>query len=112
VAGDDEAVLSRHHDIADTVGDQRGRTNTGSDRAQLANVAKQAQAVLQTDNLDAVADRGYFSCPEILGCHEASITVMLPKPLTSGAKSEGPSASRTSSICPWRMSIAVRPASD
>ena len=64
-------------------------TNSGSDRAQLANVAKQARAVLQTDNLEAVADRGYFSSPEILECHEAGITVTLPKPMTSGAKSEG-----------------------
>jgi len=64
-------------------------TNSGSDRAQLANVAKQAQAVLQTDNLEAVADRGYFNSPEILECHEAGITVTLPKPMTSGAKSDG-----------------------
>jgi transposase len=64
-------------------------TNSGSDRAQLANVAKQAKAVLQTETLDAVADRGYFNSPEILACHEADITVTLPKPLTSGAKSQG-----------------------
>ena len=36
-----------------------------------------------------MADRGYFSSPEILACHDAGITVTLPKPLTSGAKSEG-----------------------
>jgi hypothetical protein len=35
-----------------------------------------------------VADRGYFNSPEILACHEAGITVTLPKPDTSGAKSE------------------------
>ena len=64
-------------------------TNSGSDRAQLANVAKQAKAVLQTDTLEAVADRGYFNSPEILACHEAGITVTLPKPMTSGAKSDG-----------------------
>ena len=39
--------------------------------------------------LEAIADRGYFSSPEILACHEAGITVTLPKPLTSGAKSDG-----------------------
>src|SRR5262245_46420877 len=39
--------------------------------------------------LDAVADRGYFNGPEILACHEAGITVTLPKPETSGAKSDG-----------------------
>src|ERR671925_335644 len=64
-------------------------TNDGSDRAQLANMAKQAKAVLKTETLEAVADRGYFNSPEILACHEAGITVTLPKPMTSGAKSEG-----------------------
>ena len=54
-------------------------TNGGSDRAQLANLAKQAKAVLKTETLDAVADRGYFSGPEILACHETGITVTLPK---------------------------------
>jgi hypothetical protein len=64
-------------------------TNGCSDRAQLANMAKQAKAVLKTETLEAVADRGYFSSTEILVCHEAGITVTLPKPQTSGAKSEG-----------------------
>jgi transposase len=64
-------------------------TNSGSDRAQLANIAKQAKAVLRADELDAVADRGYFSSPEILACHEAGVTVTLPKPMTSGAKADG-----------------------
>src|ERR1700761_1249208 len=64
-------------------------TNSGSDRAQLANMGKQAKAVLKTETLQAVADRGYFSSPEILACHEAGITVTLPKPQTSGAKSDG-----------------------
>ena len=52
-------------------------------------MAKQAKAVLQAETLEAVADRGYFSSPEILACHEAGITVTLPKPMTSGAKSDG-----------------------
>jgi hypothetical protein len=52
-------------------------------------MAMQAKAVLKTEMLDAIADRGYFSSSEILACHEAGITVTLPKPLTSGAKSEG-----------------------
>src|SRR3979490_2073233 len=64
-------------------------TNTGSDRAQLANVAREAKAVLQVDKLDAVADRGYFNGEEILACEQARICVTLPKPMTSGAKSEG-----------------------
>ncbi len=64
-------------------------TNTGSDRSQLANVARDAKAVLQVDKLEAVADRGYFNGEEILACEQAGICVTLPKPMTSGAKSEG-----------------------
>src|SRR4029450_11835290 len=54
-----------------------------------ANSAKTGKGVLQTETLDAVADRGYFSSPEILACHDAGITVTLPKPMTSGAKADG-----------------------
>ena len=64
-------------------------TNSGSDRAQLANIAKQAKAVLGAETLEAVADRGYFNGPEILACHEAGIAVTLPKPQTSSAKADG-----------------------
>jgi hypothetical protein len=35
------------------------------------------------------ADRGYCNGPEILACEQADITVTLPKPMTSGAKSDG-----------------------
>src|SRR5712672_223785 len=36
-------------------------TNVGSDRAQLATVAKDAKAALQMETLEAVAGRGYFN---------------------------------------------------
>jgi transposase len=78
------AVDTEHHLIV-----AHEVTNSGSDRSQLANMAKQAKAVLQTEKLAAVADRGYFNSPEILDCAEAGITVTLPKPMTSGAKSQG-----------------------
>lgn len=78
------AVDTEHHLIV-----AHEVTNSGSDRSQLANMAKQAKAVLQTEELAAVADRGYFNSPEILECAEAGITVTLPKPMTSGAKSQG-----------------------
>ena len=63
--------------------------NVGNDRAQLSAMAKQAEAVLESDRLDVVADRGYFDGEEILACHADGITVTLPKPLTSGAKAKG-----------------------
>lgn len=64
-------------------------TTSGSDRAQLSRMGKQTKAVLRVEELDVVADRGYFSSEEILACHEASITVTLPKPMTSGNRSKG-----------------------
>ena len=78
------AVDTEHHLIV-----THEVTNTGSDRAQLANIASQAKDILGADHLDAVADRGYFNSPEILACEQAGITVTLPKPMTSGAKSDG-----------------------
>src|SRR5499426_4711880 len=48
-----------------------------------------AKTALQVDKLEAVADRGYFNGEEILACEQTGITVTLPKPMTSGAKSEG-----------------------
>ena len=64
-------------------------TNVGTDRSQLSAVAKLAKATLEVENLDAVADRGYFSSEQILACEKAGITVTLPKPMTSHSKAEG-----------------------
>ena len=78
------AVDTEHHLIV-----THEVTNDGSDRAQLANVACQAKKVLGVDELEAVADRGYYSGEEILACHEAGIAVTLPKPMTSGMEARG-----------------------
>ena len=63
--------------------------NVGNDRGQLARMSKQAKEVLEVDKLEAIADRGYFDGEEILACEEAGVSVTLPKPMTSGAKTEG-----------------------
>ena len=64
-------------------------SNVGNDRSQLSPMAKETKAVFKSDELDVVADRGYFSSQEILACDEAGITVTMPKPLTSGNKKKG-----------------------
>ena len=51
-------------------------TNQGHDRYQLANMAKQAKAVIGCQELRVVADHGYFSGDEILACDEAGITIL------------------------------------
>src|SRR5919204_130044 len=48
-----------------------------------------ASVAIDGSKFKAVNDRDYFSSLEILACHEAGITVTLPKPQTSGAKSDG-----------------------
>src|SRR5947209_16861019 len=78
------AVDTEHHPIV-----AHEVTNTGSDRAQLANIASRAKGVLGADHLDVVADRGYFNSTEILACEQADITVTLPQPMAQGAKSDG-----------------------
>jgi transposase len=64
-------------------------TNTGSDRDQLSGMAKKARAAIGTATLIAIADRGYFKGEEILACHEAGISALVPKTMTSGAKADG-----------------------
>jgi hypothetical protein len=78
------AVDTKHHLIV-----AHEVTNEGSDRAQLANIACRAKEALSVDELEAVADRGYFNSDEILACDKAGITVTLPKPMTSNAKADG-----------------------
>src|SRR5271165_4986415 len=78
------AVDTKHHLII-----THEVTNVGSDRAQLAHMAKETKAALERTNLDVIADRGYFSSEEILECDEAGITVTLPKPMISNSKHFG-----------------------
>src|SRR6267154_600351 len=78
------AVDTEHHLIV-----THEVTNDGTDRAQLANIACRAKEVLGVDELEAVADRGYYSSEEILACREAAITITLPKPITSGIEAKG-----------------------
>lgn len=78
------AVDAEHHLIV-----AHEVNNIGNDRAQLARMAKAASQELQTSELQAFADRGYFSGPELKACEDAGITTFVPKPLTSSAKAEG-----------------------
>jgi len=64
-------------------------TNVGNDRAQLAPMAERARGAMDTEELTAVADRGYFSGTQILDCEESGITTYVPKPLTSSGRKTG-----------------------
>jgi transposase len=78
------AVDAKHHLIV-----AHEVTNVGSDRAQLGPMAQAARDAMGKTRLNAVADRGYYSSPQIKVCHDAGIATILPKPTTSNAKAEG-----------------------
>ena len=78
------AVETDHHLIV-----AHDVVQTGSDRAQLVPMGQKARQALGVDELDVVADRGYFSSEQILECSRADITVTLPRPQTSSNAKKG-----------------------
>ncbi len=78
------AVDAKHHLIV-----AHEVTNVGIGREHLSSVAKQARMAMDAGEITAIADRGYFKGEQILACHEAGITVIVPKTTTSGAKFDG-----------------------
>jgi transposase len=78
------AVDAKHHLIV-----THEVTNHGHDRASLAPVAQAARQAMGKKRLRAIADRGYYSAPQIKACVDSGVTAILPKPTTSGAKAEG-----------------------
>ena len=78
------AVDAKHHLIV-----AHEVSNVGTDRDQLCSMATKARTAMGTQELTVVADRGYFKGDEILACHEAGITAIVPKTVTSNATAEG-----------------------
>lgn len=78
------AVDAKHHLIV-----AHEVTNSGHDRAQLSPMAQAARDAMGKTRLKAIADRGYYSGPQIKACADADIAVILPKNLTSGARVHG-----------------------
>jgi transposase len=78
------AVDTKHHLIV-----EHEVINEGVDRSQLSNMAKKARSAMGVDDLTVIADRGYFKSEEILACHEAGITAIVPKTVTSIATADG-----------------------
>jgi transposase len=78
------AVDAEHHLIV-----AHEVTNVGHDRNQLVSMAERAREATGIEDLDVVADRGYFRSTEILQCEQAGITAYVPKPMTSVSKADG-----------------------
>lgn len=78
------AVDTKHHLIV-----AHEVTNDMSDRRQLSKMARQARSAIETDDLEVIADRGYFNSEEIKATVEDGITPYVPKSLTSGNIAKG-----------------------
>jgi len=78
------AVDTKHHLIV-----THEVTNEGNDKNQLFAMAKKARISIGEENIEVLADRGYFKGEEILACEDAGISVFVPEPLTSSSKVHG-----------------------
>ena len=72
------AVDSKHKLIV-----EQQVTNAVTDQDQLSPIALAAQETLEVDNLEIVADRGYYHGEQIKRCEDKGITCYIEKPLTS-----------------------------
>lgn len=78
------AVDTKHHLIV-----AHEVTNLGHDRTQLSPMAQRAREAIGSKKLKVLADRGYFSGPQIRECDEQGIVALVPKPTTSNNLAKG-----------------------
>lgn len=98
------AVETEHHlIIAHEV------TNQG-DRGQLPKMAAKAEEAIGFDEIEVIADAGYYRGPDLLTCRDIGLTALTPRTNTSNAKAEGGFGKEAFVYLPERTPIAVRPA--
>jgi len=64
-------------------------TNQVVDMGLLTQTAEPARAILDVENIDVVADRGYFKIEDIEACENAGLTPYVPKPQRGSSVREG-----------------------
>jgi transposase len=64
-------------------------TNSVVDRSQLSKMAIKAKETLGVEEINALADLGYYYGAEVKKCLDNGITAFIPKPYTSAAKKLG-----------------------
>jgi len=78
------AVDTEHHLIV-----AHEVTSSGSDRGQLMTMSNKAREAIGSDEINVVADRGYYGGEQLLECANNAITTYVPKPLTSSGTKRG-----------------------
>jgi len=64
-------------------------TNQVVDMGLLTQTAEPARAILDVENIDVVADRGYFKIEDIEACEKAGLTPHVPKPQRGSSVRKG-----------------------
>jgi transposase len=64
-------------------------TNEVTDQGLLSTMAKKAKAMLGSETLEVVADRGYYNGEELKACEQSGMTVYVPKPNNSSNLKRG-----------------------
>jgi hypothetical protein len=64
-------------------------TNLGYDREALSMMAHAAKDVMASEEIEAIADKGYYSGEEIVAAEQAGVAVTVSKPNTSNAGAMG-----------------------
>ena len=64
-------------------------TNAITDRDLLSYMAKRVKDLLGVNDLEVLADMGYYHGKEVKACMEAGITPLVPKPKTSASRKHG-----------------------
>ena len=77
------AVDAKHHLIV------AHEVTNKPDRGQLCNVGKQVQTALGRESITIVADKGYYSGPDIKDTQDAGMVPLVPKGDTSGSEKKG-----------------------
>jgi transposase len=77
------AVDTKHHLIV------AHEVTNKPDRGQLCQVAKAVQVALGTKDVTVIADKGYYSGPDIKDTQDAGMVVLVPKGDTSASEKKG-----------------------
>jgi transposase len=64
-------------------------TNSVTDRDLLSHMAKRVKDLLGVDQLEVLADMGYYHSKEVKACLQTGITPFIPKPRTSASRRRG-----------------------
>ena len=102
-----KAVDQKHHLIV-----HQEVTNEVVDNHKFFTMAHKSRQMLGQNELQVVADMGYYNHQELKKCEEAGITTYVCKPLVSKNTARGYSAKRSLFMKRTRTVIAVRPKSD